>query len=231
MSAAPSILAFSVAAIDDLAWFYQAAECELGLSSACGLMLDRMREGTQGVVYASDPSGSEDGRLEAIELHRNVRELLWRCGARIAGHLARLHAPRQWSPALSRAFGSGAPLAASTRAARDAYKLETCEKAPRTEAIASWLEVILARGKRIDRMTANAVAVESRQLREEAYLAYEHERQRVTANEPGERSKRYPYMGRRGVVRAREVQGEVDKLQAELAVKAVEQAADAHVAA
>ena len=89
----------------------------------------------------------------------------------------------------------------------------------------------LRRGKRIDRMTANAVAVESRQLREEGYLAFEHERAKVTANEPGERSKRYPYMGRRAVVRAREVQGEVDKLQADLAVRAVEQAADAHVAA
>jgi hypothetical protein len=230
MSATPSILAFSVAAIDDLAWFYQASECELGLSSACGLMLDRMRDGTQGVVYASDPSGSEDGRLEAMELHRNVRELLWRVGKRIAGHLARLHEPRQWSPALVRAFGSGAPLAAVTKAARDAYKLETSEKAPRSESIGCWLEMTLCRGKRIDRMTSNAVAVESRQLREEGYLAFEHERARVTANEPGERSKRYPYMGRRAVVRARTVQAESEKLQAELAVAALGET-DAIVAA
>lgn len=222
-AAAPAILAFSASALDDLAWYYQAAECELGLSSASGPMLDRLRDGTQGVVYSGDGAGcAEDARLDAMELHRNVRELLWRVGKRVAGHLQRLHAPRQWPLALVRTFGAGAPLAAVTRAARDAYKLETREKAPRVEAVAWWLGMTLQRATRLDRMTANAVAVECRQLRDEAYVAYEHQRALVTAAQPRGRAKRYPYTGKRAVYAARRVEQACETFHTEQVVADVE---------
>ena len=175
-----SFLTVSVAAIDDLDWLYKAADSELGLMSPCGLMLERARWGMQGVEFTTEDSCPEEARLEALELVRNVRELLLRIAERHAVTLERLHQPRQWPTALTVAFGVAAPLASRTSAARAAYKRETDERVARSEAVAWWLEQLVGRGKRDDKLLVRAIACEARRAREEAYEAYETARALVT---------------------------------------------------
>jgi hypothetical protein len=150
--------------LDDLSWFFDVAESEMGFGSSWGALVQICKTGITRRVAVDSMSQK---RFDATMRHREIREILASLSPSHRLALERVYERRQYPIEILSKFGPLAGISVHTFAARRGFQLDANTR-PADETLIIWLAGAVCRDEKI----IGNIRLEAERMYNDAHEAY-----------------------------------------------------------